>query len=300
MKILYTREPHGQDYLCDMVFHGLKSMPEHEVVDSPRLWYMYKNDFEPRGPNKLSDRTGFGFSVCALLEDDPSQVRDPEQVRENIKNHYYDLIIFGRIDHQGPHLDLVLEHYPREKIIILDGHDGGDIYPEHLPLIEKTIYFKRELVDPNPVFPISFSMPREKCITELRTKVKPFSYVRPGAGYIHNTEASYYDDYAESLFGITHKKGGWDCLRHYEILANRCVPYMPDIANVPPNVMTMLPKELMLYVKQRVDQQGPEYFMPGNLGWIEYLEFENEIHKHFITKCTTDASARYVLSKYSV
>jgi hypothetical protein len=32
-----------------------------------------------------------------------------------------------------------------------------------------------------------------------------------------------------SYFAFTHKRGGWDCMRHYEILASGCVPYMADI-----------------------------------------------------------------------
>ena len=37
-------------------------------------------------------------------------------------------------------------------------------------------------------------------------------------------ESDYYKDYQRSYFAITCKKGGWDCLRHYEILANAVSP----------------------------------------------------------------------------
>ena len=35
--------------------------------------------------------------------------------------------------------------------------------------------------------------------------------------------------YSNSIFAITNKKLGWDCLRHYEILMNGCVPLYLDI-----------------------------------------------------------------------
>lgn len=40
--------------------------------------------------------------------------------------------------------------------------------------------------------------------------------------YIFENEEEYYNDYKKSLFAITRKKGGWDCMRHYEILACGC------------------------------------------------------------------------------
>ena len=43
--------------------------------------------------------------------------------------------------------------------------------------------------------------------------------------YIYEKERDYYDMYFNSLFALTYKKAGWDCLRHYEILANGCILY---------------------------------------------------------------------------
>lgn len=298
MKILYSRRLEGQDYQCDMVFHGLKSIPGLEITDAPRLWYMYKNEFEPIGPNKLDQLYGLGFSLWGLLEDDVSIIRDDEVIKQRIINNYYDIVVLARIDCTVKEYEqLIFEHYPKEKIVIIDGHDNGYIYPEHIPLINKGVYFKRELFNPNSVNPISFAIPREKCLTELPNKIRALSNVRPGDGYIHRTEDAYYQDYAESLFGITYKKGGWDCMRHYEIMANRCVPYFADLEMAPASVMTTLPKNLLLYIKHRVEQMGPDYFLPSNPGWTEYVDFENKLHSHFINNCTTDILAQYMLSK---
>ena len=40
---------------------------------------------------------------------------------------------------------------------------------------------------------------------------------------IFDTEHEYYRDIQQSKYCITTKRSGWDCLRHYEIAANRSV-----------------------------------------------------------------------------
>jgi len=64
--------------------------------------------------------------------------------------------------------------------------------------------------------------------------------------YIYNTETDYYAEYQSSVFALTTKKGGWDCLRHYEILANGAIPIFPNIENCHPNTMKNHPKDLYL------------------------------------------------------
>jgi len=41
--------------------------------------------------------------------------------------------------------------------------------------------------------------------------------------YSFFSESDYYNDIANSRFGVTTKRAGWDCLRHYEIAANASV-----------------------------------------------------------------------------
>jgi hypothetical protein len=96
--------------------------------------------------------------------------------------------------------------------------------------------------------PITFSIPAEKITTTIPPKEKILSNLIPGIAstYIYNTEADYYNEYKKSYFAITTKKGGWDCMRHYEIMANGCIPYFPDIEHCPINTMALLPKTLLL------------------------------------------------------
>jgi hypothetical protein len=104
------------------------------------------------------------------------------------------------------------------------------------------------------IFPISFSIPESKIISKIQTKTKLFGHVVPWhrETYVFNTEKEYYNDYATSVFGLTELKGGWDCMRHYEILANGCIPWFKDLDKCPPNTMTNFPKELVLKAMKEI------------------------------------------------
>lgn len=91
---------------------------------------------------------------------------------------------------------------------------------------------------------ISFSIPEEKIVKIIPEKTKlfgkhivdeevaskiPGSYVK----YAFNDELEYYNDLQKSKFGITTKRSGWDCLRHYEIAANGSVICFKDLDKKP-------------------------------------------------------------------
>ena len=94
---------------------------------------------------------------------------------------------------------------------------------------------------------ISFGIPEEDIITTFPSKIKSFGQVIPGvySTYFHlNNESLYFEDMKKSLFTLTHKKGGWDCLRHYEILAMGSIPLFPGIGHCPNQTLSAHPKEL--------------------------------------------------------
>ena len=66
--------------------------------------------------------------------------------------------------------------------------------------------------------------------------------------YIYDDEKTYYDMYSNSIFAITNKKLGWDCLRHYEILMNGCIPLFFNIEDCPKLILKTLPKERLLEI----------------------------------------------------
>jgi len=90
-------------------------------------------------------------------------------------------------------------------------------------------------------------MPPEKIVATVPPKTRMVAHIIPGelSTYIYKTEEDYYKGYQDSYFGITGKKGGWDCMRHYEILANGCIPLFCGIWNLPPKTMANFPRELI-------------------------------------------------------
>ncbi len=98
------------------------------------------------------------------------------------------------------------------------------------------------------IYPISFSIPTCKIANCILEKTKLYSIITPKdtSTYIYKTEEDYYNDYKTSIYGFTQCKGGWDCLRHYEILANGCIPYFEGLENCPVNTMIHLPKNIIL------------------------------------------------------
>ena len=95
-------------------------------------------------------------------------------------------------------------------------------------------------------YPIQFAIPESKIVNKIPEKSSDFAFLVPGKldTYIYNTESDYYRDYQKSYFALTCKKGGWDCLRHYEILANGCIPYFTDLDQCHPKTMLFFPKRL--------------------------------------------------------
>ena len=103
------------------------------------------------------------------------------------------------------------------------------------------------------VYPLSYSIPEELFLNNYKKKIYDIAPLIPGKleTYIYDTEESYYNMYKSSKFGITHKKYGWDCLRHYEILASRCVPIFKDLSNCPSWTMFNFPKEQIIKLNNK-------------------------------------------------
>lgn len=145
-------------------------------------------------------------------------------------------------------------------------------------------------------FPISFAISESKIVSEIPEKDKDFASLVPGEmrTYTFNDEDHYYQDYRRSYYAFTWKKGGWDCLRHYEILANGCIPYFTDLDACPADTMHLFPKEL---IKEAMQLEGV-----GN-GWIDHSKFDRkryfeileELLEHTRNHLSARAIAQYVL-----
>ena len=246
MKILYITSDTFYDYQSDMLFHGLRSLYGDNVVDSNRIWWMYDDCTLHRLTTGMKHNDTRPFTLYRLL---PELNTDRSDIEQKIAAHYFDKIVYGSITRVRDHLPLVLKTYNKNDIIFVDGEDDQNIRTDFLQF---GLYYKRELSTDNvngyKIRPINFCIPKERIVSNIPEKTQDYASIIPGdkSTYIYKEETPYYEDYQKSYFGVTTKKGGWDCLRHYEILMNGCVPYFPDLENCPIHTMERFPKKLVL------------------------------------------------------
>ena len=212
-------------------------------------------------------------------------------------------MIYGSIFRSDELLNDVTKHYPKEKIIFIDGEDEdfhfrlnrGSRYRFFRSAKLCTMQKWDFITNVNCWFrfrnifrPISFAIPEELIVEKIPEKKSRLAFIVPGKieTYIYNDEESYYKGYQEAIFGMTCKKCGWDCLRHYEILANGCIPYFPDIADLPPDTMTFFPKALVRYGNMLYDKGGSDG---------ECQELNRRLLEHTRKFLTTRFLAEYLL-----
>jgi len=161
----------------------------------------------------------------------------------------------------------------------------------------------------NNLHPITFSIPEEKIVNDIPKKSKFIATINPhGVGkytYIYNNETDYYDDYKNSLFAITRKKGGWDCMRHYEILACGCIPVFENLELCPKNTMFNFPKEIIietnLFYSYLLNKYGTHNLYSNNISIIEkddldkYNNFVISLLKYTRNNLTTTKLVEYIL-----
>ncbi len=274
MKVLYLSEAVVHEYMCDMLFHGLRSVLGADVVDVNHLEFMYQ------------DTVHGGYTIWGLL---PQVEVDRTDITNKIRNKYFDLIIYGMAHLWRGYLDEVVAAYSPSRVFFVDGCDDYSV----APVRGKGVYFKREL--PNyytDLLPIQFAIPKEKIFKETFGKIRLMAPLDPDNrntyGYV--TEESYYRQYIESYFGKTVKKGGWDCLRHYEIMAAGCLPYFERLEECPSRTLEHLPKADLMQARALRD------------GWNdsrqeEWLELMYKVRKVLEEKLTTEALAKRVLAR---
>jgi hypothetical protein len=271
------------DYMNDLVFHGLFENAEVEIVDWPeKIICLYKS-YENQIPKQ--NLWGLGFSQTFLIDDDPINRQDIEY---KIEHNYFDYVIFGAIRRYNEKYQYIKQFYNDNQIICIDGNDDCDIDYKYS---EKHLYFKRELhqIDlPKNVIPIHFGIPESKILANKIEKSQDYGSIIPGqGGYKFNDEQSYYNDYAKSYFGVTMKKAGWDCLRHYEIIANNCLPYFVDIDKCPINTLNKNFKGLC----------KEAYNIVYNFNIQDYNNCIESMNKLLLSELTTKQVGKYILNQ---
>jgi hypothetical protein len=190
--------------------------------------------------------------------------------------------------------------------------------------------------------PIGFAVP-EMAIATRASRVKLFDFLPflprwypmlAGLGYslgIHEEEFSRIL-HRHSFFAFTHRRGGWDVLRHYESFTQGTLPYFPDILQCDKFCMTAFPKDFAAkvlslpgvshigHVKAAADgvssryivkEPGVEYNNPklphvlnfraqGDINWEKfnttaYFELADEMLEYARAYSTTKSLATYML-----
>ena len=290
MNILYLSQGNYPEYQGDLLFLGLRKLLGSSVVDAPKIGILYEETFRENPASKRKIGWGNGFTVYGLL---PSLEVDRSDIPQKIKNQFFDLIIYGCSYRTKPLLSLVLRYYPRNKIVFINGDDAPTIEKE---LVFRGMYFKRELMQTtHGVFPIAFAAPDSiilKNVPQQKTRLFSICDPRDRSTYIYKDEEGYYHGYQEALFGVTTKKGGWDALRHYEILANGCVPDFHNIENCPLLTCWNLPKFELLIAQKMAKKCRETQKMPN---MKQYTELANMLLEYTQKNLSDVALAKYVL-----
>ena len=328
MKILFIHSEgnntHYNDYMSDLLLHGLRQLIGFEVIDYPGSWYMYSDEILNRqyDKNKL---WGKGLTIKNTLNNYNSI--DRTDIEKKIQNKYFDLVIYSSIRRSDLFLESVIKY--NNKFLFIDGEDDNYIDERYS---NSGLYFKRELVNnKSNLIPISFAAPKEKILKDINEKpINLLAPLIPGrlSTYIYEDEKTYYNMYANSIFGITNKKLGWDTLRHYEILMNGCIPLFLNIKDCPKLTLTTLPKDRLLniynnfhrilqfyspfkiykkkflsikkifsYIPNMFKNKSASTFLRDN---SKVLEIKNELLNYTRQKLTTESLAKYVLSKHKL
>lgn len=254
-RLLFLTEDR-EDYLADGLLHGLVQCADLEVVDYPRKAMLYRAGL---AGGSIGVR-GHGFTLYGLLEERPV---DRSAVPQRLERGMFDLVVLGQVWRQwGQLLDLApwLQSVP---VVLLDGDDDRRLFFrsgtrlrrygwQPFPIrSRRCLYLKREWQGQGRALgrprlaEASFAIPAEKIgplEPAAKTQEVATHCVDPEVGaalglpgqYAFASEAAYYADLAASRFAITTRRGGWDCLRHYEIAAAGAVPCFRQLEAKPP------------------------------------------------------------------
>jgi hypothetical protein len=143
------------------------------------------------------------------------------------------------------------------------------------------------------IFPLSFCVPDECIVESIPEKTNLLASLIPGdtSTYIfYGKEKEYNEMYRKSRFAITKMKGGWDCLRHYEILMNGCIPLFENLNECPKYTMTTYPKE---WNNEAYELYNHWSETEENIQ--KYNELCERYLQHTRMNCTTTSTTNYFL-----
>ncbi len=270
MKILFLTSSE-QDYLSDCLLLGLRRIYGPQLVDYPRRDILYRDC--PEFMRCQVRGHGFTLYTGLLEEIPIDRYGVGEKLVQGEYDLVIISDIwrqFGFFSQWRPYLHpentIIVDGSDTDQVYPHAGYWWRRPRSWFLPAAnEGFLYFKRELTSASrfnlwhrvvPQFyrkwlphyeglrRISFGIPPEKIVETRPNKTKNFSRhivdreiakLVPGSStdYAFDSEADYYADLQTSRFGVTTRRAGWDCLRHYEIAANGAVPCFRDLPSKP-------------------------------------------------------------------
>jgi hypothetical protein len=307
--------PRREDYLSDGILHGLRRLLGDRVVDYPKHEVMYRSAAEAARPRIRGG--GFTlYGLLEDIPIDRSRTIEELRWGEfdlvlfaGIKESFG---LFVELIAEQPRAQMAVldgdDHpsiYPyrkawwtrREWLLLPRAHTRMPYFKRELTPV--TNHYRSFRLLPGAVacrlpmlrnvHPTAFSVPEEKIFDGEAEKTQLFGrdIVDPEFkdcaplglrdDYLFADEADYYRDLRRSRFGITTKRGGWDCLRHYEIAANGAVPCFRDLHAKPEtcaphglhdgNCITYQTREELLGRVETMPESEYERLRAGALRW---------------------------------
>lgn len=296
MKVFVFTEGLGIDYLGNLVVAELLSNTDITVYITEIPAFLFPDYSEP---TNIMYGMGYTITKKVPLEYKNAIVVNEDYIEELLSQRTMDLIVYASVRRKfrPPHrrlkykheeqpcdfFHIVTKYYPKEKIIAFEGEDDNDFLDD---VLGKVTYYKRELLpcDVNKALPVSFSFPSywnmpEDYFEDEKVHILA-EYSPKTVGKRFDSEKDYYRQYSKALFGYTMKKAGWDCMRHYEILAAGALPYFENIETKPETTMTTWPIELQKEVNALYEKiYNPE----NNIKSVSNKDLNtwNELHLKF-------------------
>ncbi len=324
MKVLFIpSELYPSDFQRETIFYGLRNLQNKGMLT-----------YETTFVNKRLYSSHDQFVHCHYTyqkkwtEDIPSPP-NRDEILEKINDRYYDCIIYNITNYELEKNQLPkLYRLYEDNLFVVNGEDGGgnEFLKGFLLEYPKLKYFKREINDgkyqDRSILPINFGFPDELIEDFPVVKKKDISSIIPGdsSTYICNNEPKYYQEYQKSKFAFTFSKCGWDCLRHLEIIFNKCIPLFLDLDHCPAYSLYFYPKFWMSHALMKLtnidlfDIKYNEIHEKGkNLFWQDlikstniklrnqhlYEDFQQQIYQDSVRHLTCSKIVEHILHYYT-
>ncbi len=310
MKILFItiKSPNQQgDYFELAILNGLKKVLGNNVVDYPKKNVIY-GDFSEVKKEALHGR-GFTLLRTPFIDD----------INRDIENQKFDAVIYGDGHMYGE--KFFIEKYDKlanNNVWIVDGHDLHGKAPKKAKYLDEEIIsnqfdysFKGAVVYEDPkVFPTNLGVPEEVILPiDLEKKTKMYQNTYPkysffenptdlgggSAHYKYESEEEYYKDLSQSWFGLSSRRGSWDALRNYEIIASGSLLIYRDYLNKP---ISCSPRNVpcLSYSTKNELYQIFDRLVPNNKPTDEYMFLLEAQREWLLNYGTTTAIAKNIIN----